>query len=871
MWPGLCDVRAETQTNRLKMRKTFEENDGAKCEIRANGVFFAPILVIAVLWPAFAERTFGQQEILEWRTNDIPRSSFSTSSFVDIAYGNGRYVAVGQQGVTLVSEDAINWRTNTVDSVNFSAIEFGNDRFVALQGPLHPEGPPLVSNDGLRWQSFQTNYLGCDLHFFKGQFISCQGSNIVTSVDGVNWEKTGGNIGGPAGLISDDGSRVYFWGFSTVWADGDFVRAVPLRTKGGAQDGAFGRGTLLIRRSGIYRFDGELDPGVLSPPIGEGGMMSGLAFGDGNFVVSAPGGKAIISRDAKNWRTNSIGVTGKMKFVNHRFFCLSGATIAVSNELAPPPPNTPPEVGQPPDFVVNEGKTLRFSISAYDPDFDGPLSYRLGSEAPDGAQIDWESGLFRWETTEASGPSTNKISIYVVDAGEPPGVTRRDFTIVVKENNRAPVLDQLVDRFVFAEPQKWIFNTSDYDLPKQNLIWRLAEGPSGVELHEGELSWSPTSQDINKTHNFAIEVTDSGEPALTASNPFQVTVLDPRLKLTLTNGNHKPFAQRVEYNEGVWLALNTDNSLSRSTNIAVWIPEQTASRTLRQEAGHFFSFRDATLSLGISTDGHDWKSIVTDTKEQMFGVSAISFGDLYYAGAFQGCCGTTTFYRSTNATKWFSILTTKSNIIDSAYGNGRFVFVGTSCWYLGGREATYWVPFEFAGTLAGVAFGGGKFVMIADHGRFLTSTYGEEWEERVWSRDVEFSRIRREEGKFLVLGRSQSAGNYFLLISDDGVAWREVGSGTVSLNDVSLSPDFLVVAAPKGLARFPRAALDQTSLRARGGNSFRITWGNIGPTEIQSSSDLVHWDRWTNFVETAEGVEDPQSGANAFQFFRLGR
>jgi hypothetical protein len=216
-------------------------------------------------------------------------------------------------------------------------------------------------------------------------------------------------------------------------------------------------------------------------------------------------------------------------------------------------------------------------------------------------------------------------------------------------------------------------------------------------------------------------------------------------------------------------------------------------------------------------------------------------------------------------------MTTKSNIIDSAYGNGRFVFVGTNCWYLGGREATYWVPFAFSGELRGVAFGEGKFVMIADHGRFLTSAYGEEWEERVWSRDVEFSRIRREEGKFLVLGKSESAGTYLLLSSEDGLAWRELGEGTMSLNDVALSPDWMLVASPKGSARFPRAALDQTSLSGRAGKRFQISWGKIGPAEIQSSSDLVHWIPWTDFVETAEGVEDSESGSNAFRFFRLGR
>jgi hypothetical protein len=379
-----------------QMLKTFEENDGEKCEIRANGVVFAPILAIGLLWLAFAERSFGQQEILEWRTNNVPESSVPKDSLplVDVAYGNGRYVIVGKSGLTLVSEDAANWRTNVVGTGHFSAIEFGNGIFIAQQRePPVFAGKLLLSSDGLEWNSSQSNPLESGFHFFHGQFIAFDGRNIVTSTDGVTWEKKEATFLGSASSISDDGSRVYFWSgdYEAWWSDGDFARAMPFDSGRGMQGGAFGHGTLLIRnRTSLYRFDGKTNPVILTANVVQGEGFPGMAFGDGNFVVSSTRG-ALISRDGKNWRTNSIGVMGKMRFVNHRFFCLNRSfsqypafpVMAVSNELAPPPPNTPPDVDQPPDFTVIAGATVTFGVSAHDPDFDGLLSYRVGSETPE--------------------------------------------------------------------------------------------------------------------------------------------------------------------------------------------------------------------------------------------------------------------------------------------------------------------------------------------------------------------------------------------------------------------------------------------------------------------------------------------------------
>ena len=77
------------------------------------------------------------------------------------------------------------------------------------------------------------------------------------------------------------------------------------------------------------------------------------------------------------------------------------------------------------------------------------LTYAL-ELAPQGAEIDSQSGTFSWMPTEIQGPSTNLIQVRVTDEGQPPLADVRSFTIIVKEVNSAPAIDPIDDLVVDA-------------------------------------------------------------------------------------------------------------------------------------------------------------------------------------------------------------------------------------------------------------------------------------------------------------------------------------------------------------------------------------------------------------------------------------
>lgn len=56
-----------------------------------------------------------------------------TNRWNAIAYGNGKYVAVGASGYVTTSTDGINWTTPTkAGTEEWSSVAFGNGKFVAV-------------------------------------------------------------------------------------------------------------------------------------------------------------------------------------------------------------------------------------------------------------------------------------------------------------------------------------------------------------------------------------------------------------------------------------------------------------------------------------------------------------------------------------------------------------------------------------------------------------------------------------------------------------------------------------------------------------------------------------------------------------------
>jgi len=189
--------------------------------------------------------------------------------------------------------------------------------------------------------------------------------------------------------------------------------------------------------------------------------------------------------------------------------------------------------------IVTEGQTVALTVSATDPDGDTVI-YESGAGSPPGLVLNRQSGQLTWITTEAQGPSTNRVRIIARDTGSPSASATLDFDIIVLEVNTPPILEPIAS-LTLSEGQSLSIATAatDLDLPAQALAYRLADGaPAGASVHPttGIFTWRPTEFQGGDPYPITVIVADNGQPSLSASQTFVVTVLDTKPDFHLALG-----------------------------------------------------------------------------------------------------------------------------------------------------------------------------------------------------------------------------------------------------------------------------------------------------------------------------------------------
>ncbi len=171
---------------------------------------------------------------------------------------------------------------------------------------------------------------------------------------------------------------------------------------------------------------------------------------------------------------------------------------------------------------VSEGLGLAFNLQAADADLPAQrLVYRLES-GPAGLTVS-TNGALAWVTTEADGPSTNRVRVGVSDGT---ASVPLEFDIVVREVNQVPVWTTVVGTRRVNEGALLAFSVSatDADLPAQPLTYRLLSAPWGMTLAtNGLLSWRPTEVQGPSTNRVRISV---GDGVATVPMEFDVIVRD---------------------------------------------------------------------------------------------------------------------------------------------------------------------------------------------------------------------------------------------------------------------------------------------------------------------------------------------------------
>lgn len=299
--------------------------------------------------------------------------------------------------------------------------------------------------------------------------------------------------------------------------------------------------------------------------------------------------------------------------------------------------NLPPVLGAIGSRVVQEGSLLGFTATATDDDVPAQtLTFSLAG-GPAGSSIDPLTGVFSWRPTEAQGPGSFPMTVWVVDDGVPVRSDAETFMVTVNEANAAPALASIPNLAVDeGQPVNFIASVTDTDLPANTLSFSFVGGvPEGATLDPatGAFSWTPSEAQGPSAPAITIRVTDDGTPQLSAQRTFTITVreinnppvIDPLadrpvsehqtllFTVTATDPDNPPAALRYSLDPGAPEGATIDPV----SGAFAWSPSEAQGpgtypisiRVTEQDAGGLSSARVVTLTVLEENEAPDLATI----------------------------------------------------------------------------------------------------------------------------------------------------------------------------------------------------------------------------------------------------------------------
>ena len=174
-------------------------------------------------------------------TSFVISNKFATQDFHGVAYHDGTFVAVGNQGSIYRSTDGETWSGVTTTSIttNLKGIAYGSDKWIAVGAA----GTIISSSDdGLNWSvvgaggTFQLN----DVHYQNNVWLAVGGAGMaMNSIDGSTWYKkhvvaAGTPLGTQLNAVTYGDNKMVAVGIqsSLVWSGYEKVGAAATATVG---------------------------------------------------------------------------------------------------------------------------------------------------------------------------------------------------------------------------------------------------------------------------------------------------------------------------------------------------------------------------------------------------------------------------------------------------------------------------------------------------------------------------------------------------------------------------------------------------------------------------------------------------------------
>ncbi|MBU6400948.1 MAG: choice-of-anchor D domain-containing protein, partial [Verrucomicrobia bacterium] len=244
---------------------------------------------------------------LAWHwQNPLPQGN----NLAGVAVGNGVFVAVGDHGTVLRSEDGRQWTLEESGTiVPLNAVTYANGLFVAVGGQSGSgmdTGLVLVSTNGVAWRTADPGASGVLQAIAYGQntFVAVgeggvNGSGIVTSSDGLHWQ--------PQSAASSS------WLRAVAFGNGRFV--------------AGGDSGVILASTDAGHWNNAL-PGSTN-------FVTSAAFANGQFVLGlGNAGHVLASTNGVNWNSQPTDVYASFALLGSQgqFWRVSGSSISTSTD-----------------------------------------------------------------------------------------------------------------------------------------------------------------------------------------------------------------------------------------------------------------------------------------------------------------------------------------------------------------------------------------------------------------------------------------------------------------------------------------------------------------------------------------------------------
>jgi hypothetical protein len=227
-----------------------------------------------------------------------------TGSWTAVAFGNGRWVAIGHGADVAVSTDGSTWTEQAVPAGTWQTITYAHGEFVALSS-TNSGAQEMVSTNGLNWSapSGPTDPWTA-LTYGEGRFVAVSSNGVIdTSTDGVHW--------------TDAWSHRNYDLTSVAYGDGHFV----------ATDTAMG--AIIISTNGT-KWSRLL-------PLRNGQKWGAVAYGNGNFVVFDGSGSGLIATSVYGYDWTLHSYSPSQEITDAAFGCGSfvaaGESSGTSNSF----------------------------------------------------------------------------------------------------------------------------------------------------------------------------------------------------------------------------------------------------------------------------------------------------------------------------------------------------------------------------------------------------------------------------------------------------------------------------------------------------------------------------------------------------------